>query len=546
MAYPLFHPSSPRPLPLVVTQRDFGAEYPGEDGHIEFKESASNGDRIQDAVVAFSNSDGGVILVGVDKAGLARGVRDPGEVERQIHQIVRNANNPGRYEVHPLAVDGTHLLVIAVARRQEGFAQTSSGVVKVRNGASNTALIGEHLNRFVQARAFTHFEDTPTKVGLHDASPRLVERMRRLHAWPAGDDEDRLVECGYATRRRATTSLTIAGALFLVENPSELGVRTQVEVLRFPRDSDDPDKRTTITGPIDEQLERATATVLEELGATSILVGTRRIDTPKLPPTAVRETIANALAHRSYEASGTAVRIEIREDSVTVVSPGSLPEPVTLQNLRNQQAARNHIVLSTLRRMGLAEDLGRGIDRIEDEMAAQLLRRPSFADDGSFVSVVLPTSGLVTAHERAWLGRLVERQHLRATDLLALVIAVREGEITNATVRGALDLDSVAARAMLQRLRDQGLLVQHGTRGGATYRPAEHLGAPEGTRLDATELEARTVALAARAAISNSDVRTAFGLDRAQAVTLLNQLVESGRLNRTGSKRGTRYVVADG
>ena len=120
MTYPLFHPSSHRPIPLVLTRQDFREEFPGEDGHIEFKESVSNGDRIQDAVVAFSNSDGGVLIVGVDKAGRVIGIRDTGEIERQVHQIVRNTNNPGRYEVHTLGVEEAKVLVLAVARRQEG------------------------------------------------------------------------------------------------------------------------------------------------------------------------------------------------------------------------------------------------------------------------------------------------------------------------------------------------------------------------------------------------------------------------------------------
>jgi len=530
---------------MVITRPDFSEGFPGEDGHIEFKESVSNADRIQDAVVAFSNSDGGVLVIGVDRAGNVVGVRDPGEIERQVHQIVRNTNNPGRYEVFTVGVEEAKILVVAVARRQEGFAQTSSGVVKVRNGASNTALIGEHLNRFIQARAFTHFEDTPTRVALSAASPRLLERLRQLHGWPTDELEERLVEAGYAVRERGLTNQTISGGLFLLENPVDLGVRAQVEVLRFPRNSDDPDKRTTVTGPIDEQVERTTAAILDELGETSVLVGTRRVDNPKLPPTAIREAVANAIAHRSYEASGTAVRVEIREDSVTIISPGPLPEPVTPQNLRNQQAARNHRVLSTLRRMGLAEDLGRGIDRIEDEMAAQLLHKPEFADDGSSVAVTLRTAGLVTPLERAWLGRLIESKHLEANDLLTLVLAVRDGAVTNAAVRSVLNLDSVAARATLQRLRDQGLLIQEGTRGGASYRPAEHLGIPAGVRLDRSELEVQTVALAASGAITNTDVREAFGLDRAQASGLLQTLVQSGRLVKLGSKRGTRYVVPE-
>jgi ATP-dependent DNA helicase RecG len=62
---------------------------------------------------------------------------------------------------------------------------------------------------------------------------------------------------------------------------------------------------------------------------------------PELPPRAIREAIANAVADRSYEHAGTAIRVEIRSTSLTITSPGGLPEPVTVENIRFQQAARN-------------------------------------------------------------------------------------------------------------------------------------------------------------------------------------------------------------
>ena len=70
---------------------------------------------------------------------------------------------------------------------------------------------------------------------------------------------------------------------------------------------------------------------------------------------------------------------------------------MTLENIRHQQSARNDRLLSALRRLGLAEDLGKGIDRMEDDMAAELLARPEFDDDGSFFSVTLQLGGAVTA-----------------------------------------------------------------------------------------------------------------------------------------------------
>jgi ATP-dependent DNA helicase RecG len=72
---------------------------------------------VQDAVVAFSNADGGVMLIGVDDAETIRGRELSPSALDDIHQAIREARDPGRYSVHELNVDGRPVIVIAVARR---------------------------------------------------------------------------------------------------------------------------------------------------------------------------------------------------------------------------------------------------------------------------------------------------------------------------------------------------------------------------------------------------------------------------------------------
>lgn len=174
-------------------------------------------------------------------------------------------------------------------------------------------------------------------------------------------------------------------------------------------------------------------------------------------------------------------------------------------------------------------------------MAAQLLHPPTFHDDGASVTVTLRLSGLVTPLERAWLSRLMQNRGLETNDLLALVQSVRDGSVTNSRVRSFLGVDNVVARVILQRLRDAGLVVHEGERGGAVYRPTENLGIPAMIRVDPAELEERVVEMVENEPISNADVRTATGLDSNDALTMLQRLVAAGRLTQTGAKRGTRY-----
>lgn len=227
-----------------------------------------------------------------------------------------------------------------------------------------------------------------------------------------------------------------------------------------------------------------------------------------------------------------------------MVSPGGLPEPVTEANIREAQAARNLNIIRVLRQAGLAEDAGRGIDVMVDSMRSELLDAPEFRDLGHAVSVSLPVGSGVTAAERAWVREIESRGLIQAADRLILVHAARGERLTNSSVRELLGIDSADARQALRRLREAKLLVQHGERGGASYVLADSIGAPAGLRLSRDELKGVLLDMARQEPLTNAKVRLRTGVERAEALRLLDELVDVGRLRREGERRGTRYVLA--
>ena len=345
---------------------------------------------------------------------------------------------------------------------------------------------------------------------------------------------------------RGRELLTVAVALYLLPRPHDVLGKAFVEVFRYRDESADYDRRVEITGPLPDQVVQSTRLVLDEVGSDFVVLGVRRHELPRLPEVVVREAIANAVAHRSYEAKGASVRVEIRPGRVVITSPGGLPEPVTVRTIREQNAARNLDVIDTLRRYRLAEDAGRGVDVMQDEMASHLLEPPEFTDSGSSFTVTLRLAAVVTPAERAWVGELEGRGNLAPRDRLLLVLAARGEPLTNTAARRALGADSVEARAALQRLRDGGFLVQHGARGGAEYTLGPELGPPPGLRMSQVDLEAAVLDLAIQGPVSNAMVRDRTGLDAPHARALLARLTAEGRLVRQGDRRGTRYVLPSG
>jgi ATP-dependent DNA helicase RecG len=531
-------------LPDRLTAEDFRRCFPGENDRVEFK-TGTGKQPLQDAIVAFSNAEGGVIFVGVnDEGGIVGRELSQGTLDT-ITQAFRDTRDPGRYEIREIRIDDTPVVAIVVAKRIDGFAQTSNGRVLARRGTQKAPLFGDELRRLLIERSLVRFEQHDSGVELATISRSRLERVGAIFDWPSGDGStrDRLRERGLLLPQSA--SLTVAGAAYLLADPADVLGKAFIEILRFPAAHADYDRRIEVRGPLDQQVARATEQVADELGHELVVLGLQRHEIPRLPVVVLREAIANAVAHRAYEAAGTAIRIEIRPDEVKVISPGGLPEPVTEQNIRDAQAARNVSMIGVLRRAGLAEDAGRGVDVMVDAMRSELLDPPRFRDLGHAVEVSLPVRSAVTVAERAWVREIEARGHIQPTDRLILVHAARGERLSNSRVRELLSIDSADARQALGRLRDAKLLVQHGTRGGATYVLADSIGAPAGLRLSPAEIEDLLVEMAVEEPITNLSVRQRTGLDRAQALRVLDRLVTSGRLRRTGTRRGTRYVVPE-
>jgi ATP-dependent DNA helicase RecG len=436
------------------------------------------------------------------------------------------ARDVGRYAIQELDVDGKPVCVVSVARRREGFAQTSGGVVRVRRGTHDDPLFGAELVRFANERTSSRYETTQLGIQIEAAVGGFRREIGRALGWDRAT-AGRLREAELAVDDR----LTVAGALYLLTDPSQALGKAFVEVLRFPDDATvDYHRRTEIRGPVHHVLQHTVDSVADELGNELVVLGARRYELPRLPAVVLREAVANALAHRSYEAAGTCVRVELRPSAVVIRSPGGLPEPVTVENIREASSARNLVVIKVLRALGLAEDAGRGVDVMQDTMANEMLEPPKFLDRG---------------HEaRGGAPAPARRGALRGPDRIALVHAARGEVLTNKQLRELLPVDSGEAREILHRLRDEGFLKQRGQRGGATYQLSGTLRPPSGLRLSSEELDKVVLGLAGSGPIANADVRAATGLDRAEARALLDRLVKQQLLRRTGERRGTKYTRA--
>ena len=531
-----------------MTAGEFRAAFRSESSYVEWKAGVS-ADGIQRAVVAFSNADGGVLMIGIDDRGQVKGKSLDEGLEKKLWEIFNNIESPGGIEMHGLSIGEVEITIVSVARRLQGVAQTSDGTVLIRRGKQNLPLTGAALMELMSQRVQDSFDSSLSKWRLSDADPELLALLCAAFeiglALEEQDRADALEERGMIVRRSGEAVLTKAGALFLVPEAADEFGKCYVEVFRFPEDGAEHDQRIVFGGTPAQQVDRATAWIDSELGFDLVVVGRKRHELKRLPVRALREVIANAVAHRDYQLSGSAVEARVTPNEVSVTSPGGFVAPVTSQNLRNAHAARNRRVIQALRAFGLAEDAGRGIRVILSEMAQDLRSEPGFADQPQgHVTARLPIESPVSPEERAWARELEDRAELLPEDRRVLIEAARGADLTNAVVRSLLNVDSATARQSLQRLRNAGLLEQDGERRGARYRIVPGLSRPAWVGLDQAGLRLAVLNMAAHGLVTNGAVRRELDLSRVEAVALLRGLVADGLLELRGSKRGSHYVLA--
>jgi ATP-dependent DNA helicase RecG len=283
--------------------------------------------------------------------------------------------------------------------------------------------------------------------------------------------------------------------------------------------------------------------------------GLLRVGLPRYSDVAIRETIANALVHRNYGLMGQ-VRVAIENDVLSVTSPGAFPDGITIHNLLSvPPKPRNPLLADAFKRAGLVERTGRGINRV---FAGQLeLGRPApdySRSTNDWVEVRM-RSGPADQELAAFIAS-VRSRNAGLVDLrfLQVLHEVRqERRITSDRTAEMLQVSVDEARAELNKLVEQGLLEARGERKGRSYHLAssvyEQLGEQAEyvrTRgFDTLQHEQMILTYVDRYdRISRSGAVDLCQLEPAQATRLLGRMVDAGKLDMRGQKRGAYYVLA--
>ena len=426
---------------------------------------------LAETLVAFANTDGGVIVIGVDLAGRPTGEVLAEDVEGVLTQALIQCRPPVETEWQNYETPQGTIVVLRVARSPELHA-LSDGRVLVRHRVENRPMGGEAIRHLAATKSVGDFEISTVpgtslldfdRHTLNEYIQRRTERGRGLRE----SLEDHLIEIGAMVE---DGTATVAGLLLFGRRPQVYMPQSGLVFVKFlgkdPRGRDGLagyNRRVEVEGPLARVLERTWNLVWDEMKVEAVVSDLKREEKPEYPRFAVREALVNALCHRDYRLKGRRVEVRMYEDRLEVISPGGLPGYITLDNLVEEHFSRNPRIVNGLFQWGYIEELGLGIDRMIEEMLQFGHPPPEFKATPYSFTVKLFN---ILEHRPSiqWDTNMNERQ------MRAMAFIKQNGRITNREYQVLCnDVSAETLRLDLVDLVDKGLLLKIGDKRGTYY-----------------------------------------------------------------------------
>ena len=345
----------------------------GETSKIQFKEDVNNGVSISQEMVAFANTLGGMLIIGVkDKTGEIAGL-DYETLQRINNLLATSASDLVKPSVQLLTesvlIGEKYVLVVTVPEGVYKPYRDKDGAVWIKKGSDKRKVTSnEEEARLLQSGALLYADE----MGVRDSSLNdlnmdiLADYFQKQFGKPATEFGVDVVQLYRNMHLLSDDNLTLAGALLFSKNPQMFRPVFVIKAVYFVgnaiygteyRDSQD------ISGTISEMFEQSLAFVARNINYTQQGQNFNSIGLPEIPSVVFEELIQNALIHRDYLKSAP-IRLLLFDDRIEIISPGKLPNSLSVEGIKMGNAvARNPLLASFASKMLPYRGLGSGIIR---------------------------------------------------------------------------------------------------------------------------------------------------------------------------------------
>lgn len=530
-----------------------------------------------DTVVALSNTNGGEIYLGVEDDGTPTGVHRDHKDVTQLAALIANKTIPpvpARISALFLNPDGSanesgmQVTLVEVPRSVAIVSSSEGKIMRRRLKADSSPESAplypyEIITRLSTLGQLDYSAFPVPDTTTDDFSPEEMTRLRDILAKNRnGDqallelsDEEILSALRMTTMADGKITPTVTGLLLagkteairrtIPTSAATFQVLEGTEV-RVNQDFDQPllytiEKMREMLDPWNPERE------FED--------GLFRRSVPEFDRRAFREALVNAFGHRDYASLGR-VRVLVDDQGLTIANPGGFIEGVTVENLLTVEPhGRNECLMSALKRIGLAEKTGRGVDRIFEGSLLCGRPLPDYSGTTSAnVSVFIARS----APDELFMRMLNEHREktgeaLSLRSLLVLNALKQQKRLTVADLSSQLHLTNTVTRATVETLVEAGLIEARGSSSARSYILRRNVYARSGkvadfvrqSDIDKVRYPELIMKLAHQqgGSIATRDVENLLHLHRKQGYRLLVKLVESGDLKPVGKGGGAHYEM---
>lgn len=536
---------------------------------IEFKSDIKkygDNDLFED-VVAFANTEGGDLYLGVEDDGMITGVHPEHANPVTLGAYIANNTVPPISTRCEIVEEEKLVLRITVPKSYGGIVATRSGKIlrrrmKIDNTPENVPMYPTEIaTRLSDLRLLDYSTMIVLEGSLADIDPLELERLRRIVLAYNGDkalleldDRELLKALGFTREQNGTIYPTIAGILMVgkvssIEKFVPTGISSfQVLEGTSVRVNED------YTLPILAAIEKIVAHTEVWNPEQELEMGLFRMPAPEFDKRALREAIVNAFCHRDYSIMGR-VRVAITDEGLTIANPGGFIEGVTIQNLLTAEPhGRNQLLADALKRVGLAEKTGRGIDRIYEGSLIYGRRLPDYSNSTpKTVSLFIPRSkpdvqlARIISDEQNRLGRPLPINTLLVLNTLKEIPRSDAKQIAEAA-----NLSEIIVKTVLDKAVENGLVEPYGAGKGRNYMLSHKLyqdksktiGYVRQKDIDEARYPEMIVNMARKTEfIARADVVNLLHVNEDKAYNLLKALTRQGILSMVNKGRYAKYKL---
>lgn len=343
----------------------------GEDSRHQFKQNITRAESLVPELAAFSNSKGGLLLIGVTDDGDIQGltVDDMGRINQLVSNAAKDVKPPIAVTTENIALPSGMVMVVDVPEGISKPYMDGNLHVWVKNSANKSKVSArEELLRMFQSSALVHADEIPVNASsVADVDQEFFDTFFEKEYGERVEDQDvsraQLLENMNLAKNG---QLNICGTLLFASRPQIRLPVFIVKAVAFPGvDIEDEHyiDSQDINGKLSDVFQKVLGFVLANIRHVQSEQGFNSVGEPEIPRIVLEELIANALIHRDYFVSAP-VKVLVFGDRIEIVSPGHLPNNLTIENIKmGNSNVRNPILSSFAPKVLPYRGLGSGIKR---------------------------------------------------------------------------------------------------------------------------------------------------------------------------------------